>query len=484
MRAIAGAQIDDASPFAPSEALAKIAVGAEDDALARLRFWQKRVPGTRIGDDRYRWEISHKRCKGGAHVPPPAEWKLLRPEERDPESSEIRISLPLAVADGCEYLAQLAQREGEIGEIASAFLAEAEPIFRRDLAAHVQAQHPWADTFALRSVAARAHAIERLRPLALAIAATYAANVTDSAVVGMRFPLHERPMISATAQLASGLCVLGQDIALLGKLLTRVRSSQHANGGFGDDMPDAVAEKYGREDLLTTFAAADVLGALDPSFDLERALAWLASKQRPDGFFVAFGPEIVWLTGELARLAAASERPFAERFRFPSVPQANLDRKTGLPFYAFFDDLSRLFAELSGLASASVPVAFLDLAGFGAFNNAFGQDLGDAVLAAIARELSAIDFARAIRDGGDEFMVVGAPERQHLERDLDAFRRAWPARFHAEFGADVPPVAPRILVTESRGRDLRSAREHLGRGMGKVKDASKSPPPEGILSRL
>ncbi len=291
-------------------------------------------------------------------------------------------------------------------------------------------------------------------------------------------------MISATAQLATGLCALGHDLPLLAKLLTTVRDAQHQNGGFGDEMPDAVAEKFGREDLLTTLASADILGALDPSFDLERALAWFATKQHPDGFFYALGPEIVWLTGEFVRLADASMRPFAERFRFPQVPSTNLDRKTALPFYAFFDDLTRLFAELSGLAGASVPVAFLDLAGFGAFNNAHGQDLGDAVLAAIATELLAIDSARAIRDGGDEFIVVGAPSRENLERDLDAFRRAWPARFHAAFGADVPAVAPRILWTTTRGADLRAARERLGRGMGKVKDASKAPPPEGVLHQL
>jgi len=485
--AIASARIDDASPFAASEALAKAYVGAEnaDDALARLRFWEKRVPGTRIGDDRYRWEISHKRCKGGAHVPPRAEWKTLRPEERDAELAEIRISLPLAVADGCEYLAKLTARGGEVGARASALLAEAEPLFRRDLAAHVQAQNPWSDTFALRSVTLRPLALERLRPLALAIAVSYAATVNATgAVLGMRYPLHDRPMTSATAHLASGLLALGHDLPLLGKLLSTVRDAQHDNGGFGDDMPDATAEKFGREDLLTTVAAADVLGTLDPSFDLERALAWCESKQRKDGFFVAYGPEIAWLTGEIVRLADAAARPFAERFRFPQVPSANLDRKTGLPFFAFFDDLTHLFAELSGLAGARVPIAFLDLAGFGKFNNAHGQDVGDAVLALLARELSSVAFARAIRDGGDEFIVVGAPERTHLARDLDVFRASWPARFRSAFGANVPTVAPRILVTEVGGRELRGARERLGRSMGTVKDRSQSPPPEGVLDEI
>ncbi|HEY1960290.1 MAG TPA: diguanylate cyclase [Polyangiaceae bacterium] len=482
-QAIARMTIDDSSPFAASEALAKRALGLPSGDSERLRFWDSRVPGTRASDDRYRWEISHRRCKGGSHVPPREAWKPLRPEiERDPD--ELRLSLPLAVADACEYLAVLASEGGDDGAIAARLLAEAEPRFRRDLAVCIVGQNPWSDTFALRSVAARPRALEHMRPVALAIAASYAAVVEDGAVRGQRFPMHERPLVSASAHLAAGLCALGHDLPLLGELLATVRGGQHETGGFGDDMPEAVTAKFGRDNVLTTLVAADLLGSLDPSFDLERVVAWLATTQREDGFFVAFGPELGWLTGEIVRLADVAPRPFAERFRFPQVPSANLDRKTGLPFYAFFDDLARLFAELPGLASATVPVAFLDLAGFGAFNNAFGQDLGDSALAEIARALETIGFARPIRDGGDEFIVVGAPGRTHLERDLDAFRAAWPARFAAAFGKDVPPVAPRILVTDAPGRALRETRERLGRSMGSVKNASKNPPPEGILARV
>lgn len=479
-RAIASAAIDDASPFAASEALSKELVGAETNDRARLAFWKQRVPGTRIGDDRYRWEISHRRCKGGAHVPERQEWRLLRPDvER--EVDELRISLPISIADGCEYLARLAERgNSEAHEL----LVEAEPLFRRDLATYVQAQNPWSDTLALRCVSVRPRALERLRPLAIAIAATYAPLAESGVVLGTRFPLAERPLVSATAHLASGLLALGLDLPLLGKLLVTVRDGQHENGAFGDEMPDKYTERYGRDNALTSVACAELLGALDPSFDLERALAWLATTQRPDGFVMAFGPELSWLTAEFVRLADAAARPFAERFRFPQVDKANLDRKTGLPFFAFFDDLARLFAELAGLSQASVPVAFLDLAGFGVFNNAFGQDTGDAVLASLADELAKIPFARAIRDGGDEFIVVGAPGHANMSRDLEAFRKAWPARFQADFGKDVPTVAPRVLWTEAPGRDLRKTREHLGRGMGAVKDENKKPPPEGVLAKI
>ncbi len=495
--AIRSATIDDASPFAASEALALRALDIErnDDradarerrpatctpaADARLKFWRSRVPGSRVGDDRYRWEVSHHRCKGGSHVPPKDEWKGLRPDaERDAEKAEVRISLPLAIADGCEYLARLAPARPE----AAALLAEAEPLFRRDLAAYVQASHPWTDTFALRCVARRPLALDRLRPLAVAIAASYAPLAEGGAVLGLRFPLHERPMISATAQLATGLHALGLDLGLLAKLLSTVRAGQHENGGFGDPMPDTFAERFGRADALTTLAATEVLSSLDPSFEPARARAWFGRVQRDDGFIMGFGPELLWLTAEVVLLARAAERPFAERFRFPRVMSANLDRKTGLPFYAFFDDLTRLFGELPGLAGASVPVAFIDLAGFGAFNNAFGQDMGDDVLAAFAAELSTVSFARAIRDGGDEFIVVGAPGRTSLAPDLDVVRKRWPGEFQRRFGADVPTV-PRVLVTSAPGRDLRGARERLGRGMGQVKSSSKKPPPEGVLQEL
>ena len=470
--------IDDASPYAASEALAKRALGFDAGDTARLAFWGKRVPGARIGDDRYRWEISHHRCKGGAHVPPREQWGMLRPEsERDVETVELRLSIPLSVADACEYLA-------ELGAPAAEMLAEAAPLFRRDLATHVQAQHPWSDTFALRCVTRRSQALEKLHPLAVAIAATYAPLAETGVVVGTRFPLAERKLVSATAQLAGGLSALGLDLPLVGKLLASVRAAQHDNGGFGDDLPDRIAERYGREDLLTTLVATEALASLDPSFDLERALAWMAGKQRPDGFFVVFGPELGWLTGEILSLARGAERPFAERFRFPQVPQANLDRKTGLPFFAYFDDLTQLFGALSGLAAATVPVAFLDLAGFGKFNNAFGQDMGDSVLALLARELEKVPFARAIRDGGDEFIVVGAPGRADLGQDLDAFRARWPARFRGVFGEDVPPVAPRIMWTEQRGGALRSAREQLGRGMGSLKTRFATPPPDGAQGKL
>jgi GGDEF domain-containing protein len=181
-----------------------------------------------------------------------------------------------------------------------------------------------------------------------------------------------------------------------------------------------------------------------------------------------------WITAAWLEAAA---RPFAERFVFPTLPPGTRDRKTGLPFFSYFDDLAGLFASTPELAASVVEVAFLDLAGFRSFNNAHGQDAGDAVLSEVASSLRDIPAAVAVRDGGDEFLVLGAPTRRDLEADLDAFRRAWPARFRARFG-DHTPVVSRILVTacaaapcaerasgsgdRSRSRRARRSRETWG----------------------
>lgn len=62
-----------------------------------------------------------------------------------------------------------------------------------------------------------------------------------------------------------------------------------------------------------------------------------------------------------------------------------------------------------------------------------------------AGELRTIDQARAVRDGGDEFLVIGAPGRTGLARDLTAFLPAWQATFRAGFGVPAG-VVPRIVV--------------------------------------
>ncbi|CAN5797352.1 hypothetical protein BH09MYX1_BH09MYX1_50440 [soil metagenome] len=486
--ALASIHVAEGSPYAAAEArvLNELGLAPRTDASdgARLAFWEGRQPGSRVGDDRYRWEVSHRHMRPTAHAGDPATWRSWRPDiERDAERAEIRISLPLSLSEHADYLLDVAAGGGPHADQALRLLEEADPLFRRDLTPYIQALHPWGDTFALFLLARRPRALERVHSLAVAMAMSQAAMVQDGAVRGWQFPFHDVALPSASAQLAGGLFALGLAIPTLAELVRFVKSAMSSDGAWTDELPPALRAKFPRLDVLATFAAVDLLAHIDPSFDHKPSIAALLSFQQADGMICAMGPERVWLTGEVVRLATDEHRRFADRFRFPAVLSGNRDRKTGLPFYAHFDDLAHLFAAVDGIAKSDVPLAFIDLAGFRDFNNTHGQDRGDDVLAGFAQFLCKVSAARVVRDGGDEFLVVGAPTRGALEPDLDRFRRAWPARFRELFGSS-PPVVPRILVTSTRAGDLRRARETLGRALGAVKEGSQTPPEEGVLQSI
>ncbi len=281
-------------------------------------------------------------------------------------------------------------------------------------------------------------------------------------------------MASSTAQLGAALLALGLDIPLLAELVESTRASLGPHSAWAD--------AGGPDDVIATLACAELLSRVDPGFDPLPTARWLTGRQRSDGLWIALGPEAPWLTRVIGEWLEKASSPFAERFAFPTVPASDRDRKTGLAFFSYFDDLGRLLGATPELAASQLELAFLDLAGFRAFNNAHGQDMGDAVLAEVARALSEIPSAAVVRDGGDEFLVIGAPTRAGLVGDLEAFRRAWPARFRARFG-DTTPVSARILVTCGAGRDLRGIREHLGRSLAPLKHGS-APGPEGLLARV
>jgi len=313
-------------------------------------------------------------------------------------------------------------------------------------------------------------------PLSRATLTTIYADLarrSQGVVLGTRFPFHEKPLISASAHLAAALLRLNMDVSVLARLIAFVRDEMTAEGSWGD--------AGGPPDVLTTFAAADLLLHVDPSFVPKATLRFFAERQGADGFWRVLGPEAAWLTAGIAHWIADLSLGFGERFRWPVSPEASRDRKTGLPFFAYFDDLSRLYAELPGIACGEVDLAFIDLAGFRDFNNAHGQQLGDAVLAAFAGELGTLSGASAIRDGGDEFLIVGAPARKPLGPDLDTFRHAWPRIFRCRFGEAPQVVAPRILVHRTRAGNLLKARETLGRAIGEVKHSAGRPDAEGIL---
>jgi GGDEF domain-containing protein len=472
------AELSRSDPFAGAAVRLRGELGLPPDAGELFRYWDSRAPGNPRGDMRYRWELTHRRG-----VPMPAfasdtrAWGPWRAAEQplfdaDPFAFEERLVTPIVLTENAELLSEASARGDGL---AQSLLAEAAPVLRRDFAAFVQERDPWQDTFALWCLARRPRALALLHPLAVAIATCYAAAIPSERdhIEGLRFPFHRAPLTSASAQLATALYALGSDLELVARLTAFVQRARLPSGGWGDASETA--------DVLTTLVAADLSARVDPAFDPGPARRLFADLARADGLFRAVGPDAPWLTGEVIGLVALFERPFAERFRWPFLAAENRDHKTGLPFFAYFADLARLFAALPGLATAETELVFIDLVGFRTFNNRYGQDAGDAVLATFARELETLPLSRAVRDGGDEFLVIGAPLRGGLCDELERFRHEWPVRFRARFGDEVPPVAPRILAGRAPAGRLVAAREELGRAITALKNAGSGADGAGVL---
>ena len=462
--------VDPLFPAAILRGAARVGVPLSCDPV--LRAWLA-TRGRLQGPGRYAWGIDP--IYAGplpAWVPPRASWQPWRSRDREALAADPglrkpfseRLLTPIIVADNVELLHVAARDEPE--GPAQQLLDDAMPTLRRDAAGWAQEIHSSGDTWALWAVARRPGALLHLQPFVLGGADAYAttARRTGGVVLGTRFPFHEQPLVSASAALATTLLALGIHPQLSGALAAWVRTQEQPDGGFGD-AGDA-------SDPVTTFLAADLLATIDPAYDPARAAAFLATRQRPDGWWTAFGPETTWLTVELVDWIRTSSRPFAERFRWPHLAVTNRDRRTGLAWYSYYAELERLFSAVPSLGAATVEVAFVDLAGFGEVNNALGMAVGDAILRALAQELGRIERSVAIRDGGDEFLVLGAPTATGLPQRLEQFRTRWAARVAAEFGDDVV-VAPRVLTASTRGDALVRAREVLGREIGALKHTTR-----------
>jgi len=399
--------------------------------------------------------------------------------ERDPTGFGHRLLGPIALAENFEFLAGLEEdRNAELARAATELLREIQPFAEADLGSCVVGDDPWRDTFALWLLVRRQKALARLHPLAIAIATRYGTLASRLAglVAGVRHPFEGAPLVSANAHLGVALWALDYRPSLLPGLVAFVRSRRRPNGGFGEEGQPA--------DVLTTLAAGDLLATLDPDFDPSITAAFFAAAQEPTGWWRALDPEAPWLTASIVSWLEDAQQPFAQRFHWPVHQRLDLDRKTGVPGYGAFDRIARVFDALPGLASARVELAFADLARFREFNNRFGQEMGDQVLRAFARALADVGAALPIRDGGDEFMVVGAPTRTGLLDDLLELCQAWPERFRAEFGADVPAVAPRFVVATTTGRVLIQTREQLGRAIPRLKELHPEPGPTGVIRPL
>lgn len=109
---------------------------------------------------------------------------------------------------------------------------------------------------------------------------------------------------------------------------------------------------------------------------------------------------------------------------------------------------------------------------------------GDEVLRFLAAELSTVPGAVAIRDGGDEFVLVAAPGDDGLDARVAELRRAFPRRFRERFGSAALPVAMRVVTTRVVGADLEAGRDRLGVEIAGLKTAFKHVPEDGVQAAV
>jgi GGDEF domain-containing protein len=447
-----------------------------------LASWKVRAAGGPDHARRFPWSIGHDAMPSSAATEAPdGRGALWRARERDwldrgPTAFASRLLTPIAIAENLDFLHGLTtDTNPQIAGTATEILSDIQPLAEGDIADFIRGDDPWRDTFALWQLARRPAALELLRELALAIAmrsGTLASRLAGLPC-GTRFPFEAVPLVSASAHLGLGLWALGYRPMLLPGLIDFVASREQRTGGWGDDGQPA--------DILTTLAAAELLGSLDPSYSPEATIDFFVRHQESSGWWRALDPEVPWLTAAIASWLDGAERPFHERFAWPSYARTELDRKTGIPGFAAFDALDRLFRTMPGIGGSPIEMAFSDLAGFRLFNNHCGQEVGDAVLRLFAQHLRRLPAAVAIRDGGDEFLIIGAPTRRNLAADIDAFRAEWPAIFRARFGTDVPMVVPRFVVGSSQGHRIAALRERLGREIGMTKNEPLDGDGRGLL---
>ena len=308
---------------------------------------------------------------------------------------------------------------------------------RRDLARSALGGHAWGDTWALWSFARRPHALRRLHPFALAIADTYATRAIAGGGIGLgsRFPFHGKPMVSVSAQLATGLLALGTHPKLTGQLTAWVDRQAAGDGSFADaDEPRPV----------TTLVAAELLAGIDPAWDPASTVRWFDGRRRVDGTLVAFGP-VEWLTIAVDDLVDLAQRPFSQRFRWPQLAVEQRDRRTALPFLGYLVDLAAFRRSRRWRARRLTWHSWISRV----------QGVEQPVRhgrrrqgAAVRRQRADVDPRnRGDPDGGDEFVIVSAPGRTGLAETMAAFRTAFPRRFAERFGADKPPVAIRLVTT-------------------------------------
>jgi len=468
------------SPFRPAVLRWAEANGRRVDSLPLIESLEASRIGGRGGARRYRWNF------------PVAEWidaddRLgWRPAEResaerDPDGHAARLWVPPVLAEHVEWLdgvGRAAAVPTPVAARARGLLAEARATIEDDLALRVAGGDAWGDTFLLWTFARRPRALTLFPGLVSAIAARYAARAarTSGLVRGRTYPFFDTPIPSATAHLAAAAARTGEGLDLVAPAVDWLRAERRRDGGWGDPRQPT--------DLLTTLAVAELLGQLDPSFEPASVLEVMESKvSERGGRPELVGPEWPWLGAEILAFAQWSGRPFRERFRWPHVPAWMTEPRFNVPRKEAFGVHAHLFEQLPGLAGLPVEFAFIDLAGFGKWNTDHGMEEGDELLALLVTQLQTIPDSRTIRDGGDEFLVLGAPQADGLQQRLEPVFDRWPGVSRGRF-RDLPVVPLRAVVGHGPAGGLRSLHERLGKAIGDVKHEHPSPPPEGVIVQL
>jgi len=433
---------------------------------------------------RYRWGLSWRAEPGHALYRRPAgsgavHWRPAEAERfaRDPSAYGRRFMEPIVLAAHLRLWGDLAENASDpklAGE-ASSLLDEAMPVIEHDVATWFTAQDPWRDTFGLWLLSAEPQAVARLRDLIFSLAVRYGGIAARTRVVlGLRHPFHERPLVSASAHLAMSLWRMGVYPSVIPDLVDLVRTSQGSSGAWADGEQPS--------DILTTLAAADTLARLDPGFDPSLTVDWFVRRQERDGWWRALDPEVPWLTAAVVDWLALADRPFPDRFAWPSAPVWTRDRLTGLTTVATLDELGHVLDGLPSLGALPMEAAFVDLAGFGQWNNEHGQARGDELMGVLGMALRELPDVLAVRIGGDEFLILGKPGATGLDVVMSDWRASWPACLDA---AGMPAVvSPRVVIGEAQGSGLRNLRRLLGEAIGRLKVDYASPPRTGVQRRL
>ena len=209
----------------------------------------------------------------------------------------------------------------------------------------------------------------------LAIGARYAARAarTGGLVQGRSYPFFDIPLPSATAHLAAAAARTGEGLEVVARAVEWLRAERRRDGGWGDPRQPT--------DLLTTLAVAELLGALDASFEPASVLDVMGAGRgagRPSGA----GGAGVALVGRRDPRLRRVERQAVPR-AVPLAARPDLDDRAplqGAPQGGIGID-ARLLGELPGLSALPIECGFIDLAGFGMWNTTHGQDAGDQLLA-------------------------------------------------------------------------------------------------------